>query len=56
MNTNHTQHRKEVTALDADVPLWRPSLIRFNVSELRLFKGKADCICARHLLVFGAVR
>jgi hypothetical protein len=56
MNTNHIQHRKEMTALDADVPLWRPSLIRFNVSELRLFKGKADCACARHFSLFGAVR
>jgi hypothetical protein len=56
MNTTHTQPRKEMTALDADVPLWRPSLIRFNVSELRLFKGKADCVCARHFSRFGAVR
>ncbi|HLO17836.1 MAG TPA: hypothetical protein VK206_23600 [Anaerolineales bacterium] len=55
MNLNHTQHRKEVTALDADVPLLRPSLIRFNVSELRMFKRKADCVEARHLYFFGAV-
>jgi len=34
MNTFHTTQRKEVTTLD-DVPLVRPSLIRFNVSELR---------------------
>lgn len=56
MNTNHTHHRKELTALDADVPLLRPSLIRFNVSELRLFPIKADCVYARHLHRFGAVR
>jgi hypothetical protein len=48
MNRNHTQHRKEVTALDADVPLLRPSLIRFTLSELRLFKGNADRVGARH--------
>lgn len=40
MNIHHTQHRKEVTALDADVPLLRPSLIRFNVSETRMFNPK----------------
>ena len=34
MNTYHSTQRKEVTTLD-DVPLVRPSLIRFNVSELR---------------------
>lgn len=55
MNTNPTQPGKEVTALDADVPLWRPSLIHVNVSELRLFKGIADCVCARHLLLFCAL-
>lgn len=55
MNTNHTQHRKEVTALDADVPLWRPSLIRFNVSELRMFKTQADRFNARHFGLLGAV-
>jgi len=54
MNTNHTQHRKEVTALDADVPLLRPSLIRFNVSESRIFNQKADCVCARHVCFMGA--
>jgi len=56
MNTNHTHQRKEVTALDADVPLLRPSLIRFNVSELRLSQIKADCVCARHLHLFSALR
>jgi hypothetical protein len=40
MNTNHTQHRKELTALDADVPLLRPSSIGATVSELRMFKDK----------------
>lgn len=55
MNTNHTQTRKEVTTLDADVPLWRPSFIPFTVSELRLFKGKADCVDARHVSWLGSV-
>ncbi len=50
MNTNAIQKRKEVTALDADVPLLRPSLIRYNVSELRMFKQKADGDLWRHLL------
>jgi hypothetical protein len=54
MNTNHIPHRKEVTALDADVPLSRPSLIRFNVSESRMLKEKADCVVARHLSFVGA--
>ena len=44
MNTNHTQHRKEVTALDADVPLLRPTLIRLKVSEMRMFKSKAGFV------------
>jgi hypothetical protein len=55
MNRNHTQHRKEVTALDADVPLLRPSLICFKLSELRLFKRKAECVYARQLRSLGAV-
>ena len=54
MNTNHIPHRKEVTALDADVPLSRPSLIRFNVSESRMLKEKADCVVARHIGFVGA--
>jgi hypothetical protein len=54
MNTNTIQKGKEVTALDADVPLLRPSLIRFNVSELRMFKQQADGALKRHLL-FRAV-
>jgi len=49
MNTNHTQYRKEVTALDADVPLLRPTLIRLKVSEMRMFKVKAGSVDARHL-------
>ena len=53
MNTKHPTQRKEVTALDADVPLLRPSLIRFHLSELRLFQVKADRLRARHL--FGCV-
>jgi hypothetical protein len=49
MNTKHPTPRKEVTAVDADVPLWRPSLIRFKLSELRLFQNEADRPRARHL-------
>lgn len=48
MNTNHPTPRKEVTAVDADVPLVRPSLIRFKLSELRLFQHDADRPHARH--------
>ena len=51
MSINTISQRKEVTALDADVPLLRPSLIRFNVSELRMFKEEADCARACHLLL-----
>ena len=54
MNTTHPTPRKEVTAVDADVPLVRPSLIRFNLSELRLFQHVADRSHARHLLRLGA--
>lgn len=49
MNTNTIQKRKEVTALDADVPLLRPSLTGFNVSELRVFKQEVDGGMKRHL-------
>ena len=49
MNTKHPTQRKEVTALDADVPLLRPLMIRFKLSELRLFPDKADRVQARHL-------
>jgi len=55
MNTHTIQQRKEVTTLDADVPLLRPTLIRFNVSELRLFKTQADRSLARHFELLGAV-
>jgi hypothetical protein len=48
MNTHTIQQRKEVTTLDADVPLLRPTLIRFNVSELRMFKTQADRFNACH--------
>jgi hypothetical protein len=54
MNTNHPTQRKEVTALDADVPLLRPSLIRFKLSELRLLQREADCLHVRHLFGLGA--
>jgi hypothetical protein len=54
MNTKYSTQRKEVTALDADVPLLRPSLIRFNLSELRLLQMQADRPNARHGLVVRA--
>lgn len=54
MNTNHSTQRKEVTALDADVPLLRPSLIRFKLSELRLFHCEADRLQARSLFGLSA--
>ena len=55
MNTHTIQQRKEVTTLDADVPLLRPTLIHFNVSEMRLFKIQADRFNARHFGLSGAV-
>ena len=55
MNTIQIPHRKEVTALDADVPLLRPSLIRFNISESRMLKEKTDCVIARHFYFVGTV-
>jgi hypothetical protein len=55
MNTYIIQQRKEVTTLDADVPLLRPTLIRFNVSELRRFKTQADRFHACHFGLVGAV-
>ena len=50
MNTKHSTQRKEVTALDADVPLLRPSFIRTQLTELRLFQYEADRVLARHLI------
>ena len=55
MNTQTIQQRKEVTTLDADVPLLRPTLIRFNVSELRMFKTQADRLKACHFGLLDAV-
>jgi hypothetical protein len=55
MNTHTIQQRKEVTTLDADVPLLRPTLIRFNVSELRMFNTQADRFNARHFGFLSAV-
>jgi len=55
MNTKHSTQRKEVTALDADVPLLRPPLIRFNVSGLRMFKAQANRVDARHFNLGCAV-
>lgn len=49
MNTHHSTQRKEVTAVDADVPLLRPSLIRTQLSEVRLFHYEAYRVPARHL-------
>ncbi|MBK9926717.1 MAG: hypothetical protein IPP66_15700 [Anaerolineales bacterium] len=55
MNTyNHPTQRKEVTALDADVPLLRSSLIRFNVSELRYSQNPSGRPYARHLFLLSA--
>ena len=51
MNTHIIQQRKEVTPLDADVPLWRPTLIRSNVSETRMFNLQADRFGAGHLVL-----
>jgi hypothetical protein len=55
MNTHTIQQRKEVTTLDADVPLLRPTLIRFNVSELRMFKTQANRFNACHFGLLDAV-
>ncbi len=55
MNTHTIQQRKEVTTLDADVPLWRPTLIRFNVSELRMFQTQVDDFNARHFAWLATV-
>ena len=55
MNTYTTEQRKEVTTLDADVPLLRPALIRINVSELRMFNTQADDFRAPHFGWFSAV-
>ncbi len=55
MNTITILQRKDVTALDADVPLLRPSLIQFNVSELRKFKTQADRVDTRRSFLLRAV-
>lgn len=52
MNANRPTQRKEVTALDADVPLLRSSLIVFNLSELRLLQIQADRPNGRHVLIW----
>jgi len=54
MNISHIQQRKEVNALDADVPLLRPTLIRSNVSELRMLQVHVDRVKARHCCLLGA--
>ena len=53
MTTNHIPQRKEVTPLDADVPLLRPALIHFNVSELRSFQAVTDRVDARHFGLYA---
>jgi hypothetical protein len=55
MNTQHPTQRKEVTAVDSDVPLLRSSLNRFTLSELRLFPVEADRHYARHLFALRMV-
>ena len=55
MNIHTLKQRKEVTTLDADVPLLRPTLTRFNVSELRMFKTQADRLKACHFGLLDAV-
>lgn len=55
MNTDTIQQRKEVATLDADVPLLRPTLIGFNVSELRMFNTPVDGFCARHFGMLSAM-
>jgi hypothetical protein len=55
MNTHTIQQRKEVTTLDADVPLLRPTLIRSHVSELRMFKTQVERFNARHFGLLDAV-
>jgi hypothetical protein len=55
MNTHTIQQRKEVTTLDADVPLCRPTLIRFNVSELRMFQTQVDDFNARRFTWLATV-
>lgn len=47
MNIIQSQPQKEVMAVDADDHLWRPLLIRFNVSEMRLSQLQVDCVPAR---------
>jgi hypothetical protein len=50
MDKNHPIQRKEVTALDADVPLLRPVLIGTQLTELRLLQYEADRVQVRHLM------
>jgi len=49
MNTYHSTQRKEMTSLDADVPLVRPSLIRLTFSELRLLRTLSGRFRARQV-------
>jgi len=56
MNTDyHSTQRKEVTALDDDVPLVHRPLIRFYVSELRTTQNSPIRPCARHVPLLNAV-
>ena len=54
MNDKYLTQRKEVAALDADVPLLRPSLIRPHLSDPRLFQADADRRLARHSFALRA--
>ena len=55
MKHKHSTQRKEVTAVDADVPLLRPTLIRTKSFELRSFKIEADRLAARHIPMLRVV-
>ncbi|WKZ48024.1 MAG: hypothetical protein QY306_01490 [Anaerolineales bacterium] len=44
MNTFLITQRKEEAALDADVPLARPTLIPSRVSEMRLVPIRMECV------------
>ncbi len=56
MNVFHPTQRKEVTALDADVPLLRRLPIRLNLSGLRLLQAQVDCPSACHGLATRGVK
>jgi len=47
---NPERNEMEVIALDADDHLLRPMLIQLNLSELRLFPVRVDCILTSCLI------